>query len=191
MTRLPPELLTRRDHRHGSPLGDVLRRLILAIDSDAVAAVHAVRRVLESAGTDAHGLVDHLESTNGGAVNGEGISKEALKRAFDQGYSKGVEYAESRQHDGRDFRNTDGKLEWDAVALFLQRNKHQLDPRHHEFIVTWRRAPHGNASVSTDICIPCSTSWAETSREYANRRNRGARVHRDHQRTRQTSDQRY
>ena len=124
-----------------------MRRLLLAIDSEAVAAVHAVRRVLESAGTDAHGLVDHLESTNEGAANGGGISKEALKRAFDQGYAKGIEDAENRQHNGCDFRNTDGKLEWDAVALFLQRNKHRLDPRHHDFIddmaarIAWEREP--------------------------------------------------
>jgi hypothetical protein len=144
MKRLPPELLTRRDHRHGSRLGDVLRRLLLAIDSEAVAAVHAVRRVLESAGTDAHGLVDHLESA--GEANG-GISREALKKAFERGYAKGIEDAETRQHDGRDFRNTDGKLEWDSVALFLQRNKHRLDPTHHDFIddmaarTAWEREP--------------------------------------------------
>lgn len=146
MTYLPPDLITRRDHRHGSRLGDVLRRLLLAIDSEAIAAVHAVRRMLESAGTDAHGLVDHLESTGGGAANGS-ISKEALKNAFERGYAKGIEDAENRQHDGRDFRNTDGKLEWDAVALFLQRNKHRLDPRHHDFIddmaarAAWEREP--------------------------------------------------
>ena len=106
--------------------------------------MHAVRRVLESAGTDAHGLVDHLESA--GEAN-SGISREALKKAFERGYATGVEDAENRQHDGREFRNTDGRLEWDAVALFLQRNKHRLDPRHHDFIddmaarIAWEREP--------------------------------------------------
>jgi hypothetical protein len=132
MTRLPPALLARRDRLHGSRLGDILRRLLLAGDNEAVAAVHAVRRVLQSAGTDAHGLVDHLENTDGNKANG--ISKEALKKAYERGYAKGVEDAENRQHNGRDFRNTDRKLEWDSVALFLQRNKHRLDPRHHDFI---------------------------------------------------------
>jgi hypothetical protein len=147
MTRLPPELLARRDRLHGSRLGDVLRRLLLAVDGEAVAAVHAVRRVLQSAGADAHGLVDHLENADGGKANGEGISKEALKKAFEQGHAKGIEDTENRQHNGRDFRNTDGKLEWDSVAMFLQRNKHRLDPWHHDFIddmaarTAWEREP--------------------------------------------------
>ena len=53
------------------------------------------------------------------------------------------------------FIGTDGKPTWEAVALFLQRNKHRLDPRHHEFIddmaarTAWgRRADRASAQVS-------------------------------------------
>jgi hypothetical protein len=33
-----------------------------------------------------------------------------------------------------DFIGTDGKPTWEAVALSVQRNKHRLHPRTHEFI---------------------------------------------------------
>ena len=42
--------------------------------------------------------------------------------------------AESKQHGTGTFRNTDGTPEWTEVARYVQRQKHRLDARHHEFI---------------------------------------------------------
>jgi hypothetical protein len=126
---LPPEITTPRDKRHGSRLGDVIRRLSSSNDGEIVATVYAMRRVLKSVGTDLHGLAEHLE-----APNGQHIPEEKMQRVWDAAYACGVQDTENRQHGSDDFLGTDGKPTWEAVALFLQRNKHRLDPKHHEFI---------------------------------------------------------
>ena len=59
----------------------------------------------------------------------------------------GVQDAENKQHGANDFRTTDGKPEWNDVALFLQRNKIRLDVKHHKFVddmasrTVWGREP--------------------------------------------------
>ena len=45
-----------------------------------------------------------------------------------------VQHTENRLHGGDDFRSTDGKPTWQAVALYCQRNINRLDTRHHDFI---------------------------------------------------------
>jgi hypothetical protein len=58
-----------------------------------------------------------------------------------------VEEAETKLHGLDDFRSTDGKPPWDAVALYLQRNKSRLDSKHHDFVddmaarTAWGREP--------------------------------------------------
>jgi hypothetical protein len=139
---LPPEITTRRDERHGSRLGDIIRRLSSSSDGEIVATVLAMRRILESAGVDVHGLAEHLE-----APNGKGVTEADLKRVFDSGYAKGIEDTQNKQHGANDFRSTDGKPDWDSVALYLQRNIHRLDAKHHDFVndmaarTVWGREP--------------------------------------------------
>jgi hypothetical protein len=128
MSMLPPEITTPRDDRHGSKLGDIIRRLTSNADGEIIAAVHAMQRVLESAGAGFHELADHLEKQNGGVTEAE------MKQVWDAGYAKGVADAENKQHGASDFRNTDGRPNWIAVALFLQRSKHRLDAKHHQFV---------------------------------------------------------
>jgi hypothetical protein len=138
---LPPEITTPRDHRHGSRLGDVIRRLSSSSDGELVATVHAMRRVLEAAGVNVLDLADHLENPNGGVTEAD------MKRVFDAGYTRGVEDTENKHHGVNDFLNADGKPTWESVALFLQRNREKLDGRHHEFVddmasrTVWGREP--------------------------------------------------
>ncbi len=138
---LPAELITRRDDRHGSRLGDIIRRLSSDSDGERIATVDALDRVLGSAGCDFHSFADHLEA------NGSGINEADMRKIFDAGYAMGVQDTENKHHGAHDFRNADGKPEWEAVALFLQRNKHRLDARHHQFIddmasrTVWGREP--------------------------------------------------
>jgi hypothetical protein len=126
---LPPEITTPRDGRHGSKLGDLVRRLSSDSDGEIVATVRAMNRTLKSAGVDFHGMAEHIE-----AANGKSISEEKLQQVWDAACAWTIQQMENRQHGIDDFVGTDGKPTWQAVALFLQRNMHRLDPKHHEFI---------------------------------------------------------
>jgi hypothetical protein len=123
---LPAEITTRRDDRHGSRLGDIIRRLSSSSDGEIVATVHAMLRMLQSCGADIHALADHIE--NGGMS--EKYQEEVraqIKKAHEVGYERGVRAAETR------FR-PDGKLEFSEVALFVERHIKRLPPDKHEFI---------------------------------------------------------
>ena len=106
-----------------------LRLLSSPNDGERVAATYALERTLKSAGSDVHALADHVEHPNG-----KGVPDEQLQKVWDTAYARGVQDAENRQHGIDDFIGTDGKPTWEAVALFLQRNKHRLGPKHQEFI---------------------------------------------------------
>jgi hypothetical protein len=115
-------------------------------DGEVVNTVRAIQRLLESHGSDLHALADHLE--NGGLSKDDMEKiKARVEQARLEGYAEGVKAAESKHHGTGAFRNTDGQLEWTEVALFLQRNKHRLDARHHEFVddmasrTVWGREP--------------------------------------------------
>jgi hypothetical protein len=143
---LPSEIIKRRDKLHGSKLGDRIRQLSSDNDGVVVAAVYAVRRLLESHGVTILALADHIE--NGGLSKDDMEKiKAKVEQARLEGYAEGVRAAEAKQHGTGEFRNTDGKLEWSEVALFLQREKHRLDPRHHQFVddmasrTAWGREP--------------------------------------------------
>jgi hypothetical protein len=130
-------------------LAGKLARLVRLLSSDhdheAAAAMHAFVRVLrtaKAAGADIHALADRIEKPNG-----DGLSEIEMRKLFDAGFHAGVQAAERRHNGASDFHNTDGKPDWCAVALFLQRNKHRLAARHHEFIddmaarTAWEREP--------------------------------------------------
>src|SRR6516165_12007648 len=131
----PRELITPRDHRHGSRLGDVIRRLASNSQGEAFAALCAIARLLQAYGQSFHTLAEHVENGGGGLseADKQKISA-AIESARIEGYAEGVRAVESKQHGTGAFRNTDGTLEWTEVALFVQRQKHRLPEKHHEFI---------------------------------------------------------
>jgi hypothetical protein len=137
---LPSGITDSRDG-HGSKLGNLIRRLGSNSDSELLATVHAMRRVLESAGTDLHAVAEHVEKP------GNGLNEAEARKIFDAGYAQGVQDAENQAHGVNDFIGTDGKPTWESVALYVQRNKHRLDAKHHEFIdkvagqTVWGREP--------------------------------------------------
>jgi hypothetical protein len=133
---LPPEIIARRDNgQRGSKLGNIVRRLGSNSEADLLTSIYAVQRLLESCGTDMHALAEHIEAANGALTDAdkEKIRVE-IERAYTDGYAEGVRAAESKQHGTGAFRNTDGTLEWTEVALFVQREKHRLSVKHHEFV---------------------------------------------------------
>ena len=107
-------------------LADCIRVLSSEKDGEVVAAARALKRTLESAGTDIHGLANAIEKLGKRAE----VSKEQMKQIWDTA----VQHTENRLHGGDDFRSTDGKPTWQSVALFCQRNRYRLEPKHHEFI---------------------------------------------------------
>ena len=142
---------------------------------EIIATVHALRRTAGRVGTDIHALGGPCSRTDDGALTDADKEKVRVEveTACAEGYAEGVRAAESRQHGTGAFRNTDGTLEWSEVALFLQREKHRLPRKHHEFIddmasrtVVWARA---YAESNINICTACSSSWEERSHERAGR----------------------
>jgi hypothetical protein len=101
--------------------------------------------MLQSSGADIHDLAEHIE--NGLTETDKQEIRAAIEEARADGYAEGVRMAEARQNGTGVFRNTDGKLDWTEVALFLQREKHRLDRKHHEFVdkvcsqIPWGREP--------------------------------------------------
>jgi hypothetical protein len=109
---------------------------LLASDSkgEAFAALCAIARLLQAYGQSFHTLAEHVE--NGGGLSEVDKQKinAAIENARIEGYAEGVAAAESKEHGTGAFRNTDGTLEWSEVALYVQRQKHRLSEKHHEFV---------------------------------------------------------
>lgn len=122
-------------------LGYFIRLLASPQDNEVLAAARALTRALKAMGSDIHALAARLDKS------GNAISEADMKKLFDAGYAAGVAAAECRYQGAADFNSTDGKPNWDAVALFLQRNKSRLDARHHDFVddmasrTAWDREP--------------------------------------------------
>src|SRR5262245_60902655 len=107
-------------------IADCVRMLGSDKEGDIVAAAGALKRILNSAGTDINGLAHGIENLGRSAE----VSKDQMKKIWDAA----VQHTENRMHGGEDFISADGKPTWEAVALFCQRNKQRLDAKHHDFI---------------------------------------------------------
>jgi len=115
-------------------LGKPIRMLMTDSQGEALAALCAIARLLQTHGCTFHDLAEHVE--NGGGLSEDDKKKiqNEIESAHAIGYAEGVKAAEAKQHGTGAFRNTDGALEWTEVALYCQREKHRLPDRHHEFI---------------------------------------------------------
>jgi hypothetical protein len=109
-----------------------LRLLSSDQPGEVFAAAQALIRLLQTLGTDLDGLARGFEKILNGS--GKAITQAEMQKAISDAYAAGVQNTENRLHGAHDFRNTDGKPSWEAIALFLQRNKNRLDARHHNFI---------------------------------------------------------
>ena len=123
-------------HALAAKLGKTIRLLASNSRGEAFAALCAIARLLESHGYSFHTLADHVENANGSGLSDADKQRirSEIENAHAIGYAEGVKAAESKQHGTGAFRNTDGTLEWTEVALFVQRQKHRLPERHHEFV---------------------------------------------------------
>jgi len=120
-------------------LASCIRMLLSANDGERVAAVLGIQRIMQTiskdGGVDIHALADRIEKANGSLSDADKQKiRSEIENARAIGYAEGVKAAEAKQHGAGAFRNTDGKLDWTEVALYCQRQKHRLDPKHHNFI---------------------------------------------------------
>jgi hypothetical protein len=113
-------------------------------EGEVASAVNAIARTLKAASADdIHALADLLEAPN--AIKSQ--AKKLYDAGHADGYAAGVQAAEAKHHGAADFLDEDGKPTWEAVALFLQREKGRLAEKHHEFIddmagrTAWGREP--------------------------------------------------
>jgi hypothetical protein len=136
--------------KHKTTREEKIAYALRLLDSDKVgeivAAVHALKRLLQSLGTDWDGLASGFErilNSNGSAA----ITQAEMNKAISDAYAAGVQDTENKFHGVNDFHSTAGKPGWEAVALLPQRNKHRLHARHHEFVddmasrTVWGREP--------------------------------------------------
>src|SRR6516225_9758001 len=107
-------------------IASIVRLFASDKDGDIIAAAHALRRTLESAGTDINGLAHGIENLGKSAE----VSKERMKQIWDAA----VQHTENRLHGADDFIDSSGKPTWQSVALYCQRNIDRLAPKHHDFI---------------------------------------------------------
>jgi hypothetical protein len=112
------------DKNYTKKVANVIRRLGTCDKVDIVNTVLGLQRLI-----DVHALAAHIE--NPVAVS---LNEAEAKRIWTAGYTRGVQDTENKQHGVNDFIGVDGKPTWQAVALFLQCNKHRLPEKHHEFV---------------------------------------------------------
>jgi hypothetical protein len=123
--------------KHKSTREEKIASALRLLDSDKqgeiIAAVYGLKRLLQALGTDWDGLAKGFErilNSNGSGA----ITQAQMQKAIEDAYAAGVQDTENRFHGASDFNNTDGKPPWEAIALYLQRNKNRLDSKHHKFI---------------------------------------------------------
>jgi hypothetical protein len=125
-------------------LGDLVRLLASEHDGEVIATAHALKRLLASRDADFNDLANAIEQLATG-----GLEEAALKRVFEAGRQKErEEIARARAESESAFGlKPDGTKDWEGIALYVQREKARLDPRHHQFVddmagrMTWGREP--------------------------------------------------
>jgi hypothetical protein len=102
-------------------------------DGDKLAAMHALDRTLEKNGVDYHVLVARMAKPWLSDSNKKQFKAE-IANARAAGRVEGIREIEARQYGVDDFRNADGSSDWRAIALFVQRERHRLAQKNHDFI---------------------------------------------------------
>jgi hypothetical protein len=101
----------------------LIRLLASDRDGEVLSAVAALRRALESAGSDLHELAKAV--TNGG---GE-LSEAEMRKLFNAGFAAGLEAAREDREEG--FHDAD---DWHSKHDYCERNKRHLRTRDRDFI---------------------------------------------------------
>ena len=107
--------------------------------------MRALGRTLASRGLTFTDLGDGIEKLATG-----GLTQSEMERIRDAAYAKGVADTEHKHAEAETTvygLRPDGSTDWEAIALYCQRQKSRLDARHHQFVddmasrMTWGREP--------------------------------------------------
>jgi hypothetical protein len=109
----------------GRKLGALVRRLATNHDGEIIATVHALRRTLQSAGSDLHALADKIERP-------ADLTEADMKRLFQAGYAAGLAACREARYGGDEFRSVDA--DWHEVARYCYRKRAQLNEREAQFV---------------------------------------------------------
>ena len=125
-------------------IADVVRRLGTTHEGEMIATARALQRTLASRDISCTDLGEGIEKLATG-----GLAEAQMKQLFDAGYAKGVEDTERKRIAQETVRGLkpDGSADWEAIALYCQREKSRLETKHHQFAddiaarMTWGREP--------------------------------------------------
>ena len=115
-----------------------------SMKAEAVATVRTLKRALASQNLTFTDLGDGIEKLATG-----GLTQSAMEQIRDAGYAKGLADAEQKHAEapGVYGLRPDGSTDWEAIALYCQRQKHRIEAQHHQFVddmasrMTWGREP--------------------------------------------------
>jgi hypothetical protein len=125
-------------------LARLLRRLGPGTtDGEIVATVYAMRSLLDKNGADFHDLTARIETP------ASGLHLEEMEELYSVAYAQAKQDLQQKRAKALAAcgMRADGSQDWEAIAVYCQRRKTRLLPKHHEFIddmaasMTWGREP--------------------------------------------------
>jgi hypothetical protein len=127
-------------------IADLVRRLGTDHEPEAVTVVRMLKRLLASQNVTFTDLGDAIEKLANG-----GLTQSAMEQIRDAGYAKGLADAEQKHAEAQSVYGLrpDGSTDWEAVALYCQRQKHRIEAAKHQFVddmaarMSWGREPIG------------------------------------------------
>jgi hypothetical protein len=125
-------------------IADLVRRFGSDFEGEIIATWRALKRLLASRDVTFTDLGDAIEKLATG-----GLEEDAMRRIFDAGYAKRGEEIERERAEAQAVfgLRLDGSTDWEAIALYCQKEKHRIEAKHHEFIddmssrMAWGREP--------------------------------------------------
>jgi hypothetical protein len=125
-------------------IADLIRRLGTDHEPEVITVVRMLRRLLASQNVTFTDLGDAVEKLATG-----GLTQSAMEQIRDAGYAKGLADAEQKYAEAQSIYGLrpDGSTDWEAIALYCQRQKHRIEAKRHEFVddmasrMTWGREP--------------------------------------------------
>jgi hypothetical protein len=125
-------------------IADLVRRLGTDHEGEMVATVLALQRSLAAHDVTFTDLGNAFEKLATGD-----LAEAEMKRLFDAGYAKGVDDAGRKRiaQEAVHGLRLDGSTDWEAIALYCQREKTRLESKHHQFVddmasrMAWGREP--------------------------------------------------
>jgi hypothetical protein len=112
-------------------IADLVRLLGSDSEGEVLAAHAALKRLLATRGATFTDLGNGMEKLAAG-----GLTEAHMQRLFDAGYAKGLTDATRQQAEEQAVygQRPDGSYDWQAIALFCQREGGRLKPQEKQFV---------------------------------------------------------